>query len=477
MIRRIRCLALASTALVAGCAVGPNYVRPTVSTPTTFKETKGWVQAHPADAAERGDWWTVFGDPVLNKLEERVVVSNQNLAAAAAAYRQAHQIVAEDRASFFPTISANGSYTRSHNNLSVQGASGGGGAVGFTNNSYQLAGGATWEPDLWGKIRRTVEGATANAQASAADLANARLSAQSELAVDYVQMRAADELKRVTDATVEGYKRSLQITSNQYDAGVAAKSDVLNAQTQLANAQAQATDYLRQRQVMEHAIAVLVGVPPADLSLTPADWTLKPPEVPVMVPSVLLQRRPDIAAAERAAADANAQIGVQISAFFPTISLTGQGGVSSSSLSGLFGASSTLWSLGASAAETLIDFGARTARVREARAAYDQSVAQYRQTVLTAFQGVEDNLSGVRIYAQEEPLRREASTAADAAEVISLNQYKAGTVDYTTVVVNQAAALSARTTLVTTQANEIVASIDLITALGGGWSANELPSS
>ena len=471
MTRSLRLLAFASTAaLLSGCLVGPNYMRPTVAAPPAFKEAEGWIKAQPADAAPRGDWWAGFNDPVLNDLEKKVVISNQNLAAAEAAYRQAHEIVAEDRAQLFPTVTANGSATRSK-------ASTGSSSPVFSGprSSFQATGGASWAPDLWGKIRRTIEGAKASAQASAADIANAQLSAQSELAIDYTQLRAYDELKRLTDITIEGYSRSLTITTNQYNAGIAAKSDLLNAQTQLANTQAQSADYVRQRQLMEHAIAVLAGEPPANLALAPTDWTLKTPEVPVMVPSVLLQRRPDVAAAERQAADASAQIGVQVAAYYPTLNLTGQYGFSASSLGSLFSASSNLWSFGGSAAETLLDFGARHARVGQARAAYDQAVAQYRQTVLTAFQQVEDQLATQRILAQEAPYRTEASQAADAAERIALNQYRAGTAIYTTVVVAQAAAYNARTSLIQNQLSQIVASINLVTALGGGWSASELP--
>ena len=496
MTRSVRAFALMSTALLAGCMVGPNYVRPSAPTTPAFKEADGWAPAEPADATPRGDWWTVFGDPVLNQLEQQVVVSNQNLAAAEAAYRQAHAVVAEDRASLFPTVSLTGSASRSKSGAGTTvittptgpgtgtgtgTGTGNGNGAGSTvistaaRNSFQLGASASWEPDLWGRIRRTIEGARASAQASAADLANARLSAQSQLAIDYVQLRADDELKRLTDVTVEGYRRSLQITQNQYNAGIIAKSDVFTAQTQLDNALAQADDYVRQRQLLEHAIAVLAGEPPANLTIAPATWTLTPPAVPVTVPSVLLQRRPDVAAAERLAANANAQIGVQTAAFFPTVSLTGQYGFSSSSLSGLFSASSSLWSLGASAAETVLDFGARSARVREARAAYDQNVAQYRQTVLSAFQQVEDALAAEHILAEEAPLRAQASAAADAAEQIAMNQYRAGTANYTTVVVAENTALAARQTMVTSQVNQIVASLDLITAMGGGWSTAQQP--
>ena len=479
--RTVRLLALASAALASGCMVGPNYARPPVQTPPQFKEAAGWIQAEPADAAPRGDWWTVFNDPVLNDLEQKVVISNQNLAAAEAAYRQAHALVAQDRAQLFPTLSANGSATYSGSgggSTVIPGGgiiSGSGGGGSTTRTTYQATASASWAPDLWGKIRRTIQGAKASAQASAADIANARLSAQAELAVDYVQMRADDELKRLTDITVDGYRRSLTITQNQYNAGVTAKSDVLTAETQLENAEAQSADYVRQRQLMEHAIAVLAGEPPAEVTIATAPWTLAPPDVPVSVPSTLLLRRPDIAAAERTAANASAQIGVAVAAYYPTLNLTGQYGFNGSNLSSLFSTSNNVWSLGASAAETVLDFGSRKAKVRQARAAYDQAVAQYRQTVLSAFQGVEDQLAAERILGQETPFRTSASQAADAAERIALNQYRAGTTTYTTVVVAQSTALSARTSLISNQENRIVASLNLIQALGGGWSTGELP--
>jgi NodT family efflux transporter outer membrane factor (OMF) lipoprotein len=484
-IRLPHVLALAPSVLLAGCLVGPDYVRPSAPTPPAYKEAQGgWIPAQPADAAPRGDWWTLFDDPVLNELEQKVVVSNQNLAAAEAAYREAEALVAADRAQLFPTLGATASGTRSATNGGVgtitPGSGGSAGTpvpvVGVARNSFQLGASASWEPDLWGKIRRTVEGARASAQASAADLANAQLSAQSQLAVDYVQLRADDELKRLTDDTIEGYKRSLQITQNQYNAGIVAKNDVLTAQVQLANAQAQSADYVRQRQLMEHAIAVLAGMPPAELTIQPTAWTLKTPDVPAAIPSQLLQRRPDVAAAERSAANANAQIGVAVAAYYPTLNLTGDYGLSASSLAKLFSASSTFWSLGANAAETLVDFGARSAKVRQARASYDQSVAQYRQTVLTAFQDVEDQLAAGRQLALEQPLRAQASQAADANEIIALNQYRAGLTDYTAVVVAQAAALSARQTLITTQSSRMAAAIQLITSLGGGWSTAQLPT-
>ena len=476
-----RTCTLLTAALLASCAVGPNYVRPSASTPPAYKEAEGWIVAQPNDAAPRGDWWTLFNDPTLNDLEAQVDISNQNLAAAEAAYRQARAAVAEQRAALFPTVDLTGSAQRSKSGSSSTSSTTNpnGGTTSTTvssnpRNSFQLGVSASWEPDLWGQIRRQIEAAGAQASASAADLANARLSAQSTLAVDYISLRADDELERLYDQTVAGYQRSLKIAQNQYNAGITAKSDLLSAQSQLASAQAQATDLQRQRAQMEHAIAVLIGKAPAELTIAPAaSWTLTTPDVPLTVPSVLLQRRPDIAAAERAVAAANAQIGVQEAAYFPTVSLTGQGGVQSSAISSLFNASSTFWSLGANVAETILDFGARHARVQQAKAAYDQAVAQYRQTVLAAFQEVEDDLAADRVLGEEIPFRLQASQAADQSEQIALNQYRAGTTDYTTVVVAQATALSARQSLLTTQSSRIAAATQLITALGGGWDVTQ----
>jgi NodT family efflux transporter outer membrane factor (OMF) lipoprotein len=451
------------SAALAGCLVGPNYHRPAAPISATFKEAAGWVPANPSDAADRRDWWTAFGDPTLDALEAKVEVSNQNLAAAEAAYRVAHAMVAEQRAALFPLVTLDGSAS----------VAGGGGSK--TAAAYHLGLGGTWEPDLWGRIRRTIENARANAQASAADLANARLSAQMELAADYIQMRQLDEEKRLLDDTAVGYARSLVINRNRYAVGVAAKSDVLSAQVQLQNTQAQSVDLIQQRARMEHAIAILTGQAPADLTLPATAWNLKLPDIPAGLPSELLQRRPDVAAAERRAAAANALIGVQVAAYFPDLTLTGQAGFAATELGRLFSASSFAWSLGASATETLLDFGARKARVAEARATYDEAVANYRQAVLTALGQAEDNLAAQRVLAAELALDQSASTAADQNETIAHNQYLAGQADYTTVVVAEATALSARRTLLTIQATRLTTAVDLIAALGGGWQASELP--
>ena len=448
---------------LGACLVGPNYRRPAVLTTPAFKEAAGWAPAQPSDAAQRKDWWTVFGDPTLDDLEHRVNVSNQTLAAAEAAYRQAHALVAQDRAALFPTVTLDASATQA------------GSFSGKPHATYQPSIGASWAPDIWGAVRRTIENARGNAQASAATLANARLSAQTELAVDYISLRQLDQEKRILDDTATAFQKSLDVTQNKYRVGVVAKSDVLTAQGQLLNTQANDTDLIQRRARMEHAIAILAGQPPATLNLPPAPWGLKLPQIPASVPSTLLQRRPDIAAAERSASAANATIGVAVAAFYPNFALTGQAGFASGELDNLFKASSSFWSLGASAAETVFDAGARSARVRGARAGFDEAVANYRQTVLTAFGQVEDNLAAQRVFGPEEAQLQQAADVTAANETITLNEYRAGTVDYTTVVTAQTAALSARNALLGIQASRLTTAVDLIEALGGGWSTTDLP--
>ncbi|HKT54469.1 MAG TPA: efflux transporter outer membrane subunit, partial [Caulobacteraceae bacterium] len=350
--------------------------------------------------------------------------------------------------------------------------------AGGVSRSYQVQAEASWAPDIWGKIRREIEGAKASAQASAADLANARLSAQSTLATDYLELRLMDAQKAVLTATVDAYARSLTVTENQYKAGTVPRSDVLQAETTLDNAKASLVDLDTQRTASEHAIAVLIGKAPAELTIAPdPNWAPSPPQTPVELPSTLLQRRPDIAAAERGAASANAQIGVQVAGYFPNITLSGAYGYGSPQLSKLFDASSSLWSFGADAVETVFNAGQTSALVRQAKAARDQAVANYRQTVLTAFQQVEDNLAAERVLQTEAPLRQEAFDAANEAVTVALNEYKAGTVDYTTVATTQAAALSAKQTLLTLEVQRMTTEVSLIEALGGGWSAAQLPKS
>ncbi|HZT56653.1 MAG TPA: efflux transporter outer membrane subunit [Burkholderiaceae bacterium] len=454
---------IAIAAMLSACAVGPAYERPTSAAPAAFKEAPqgdaGWFPAAPADTLARGPWWELFGDAELNRLAAQVEVSNQNVAAAVAAYAQARALVAQQRASLFPLITADGSARRS----------GGNGAAAGTSNAFQASLGASWEPDVWGALRQGVTGAQASAQASEAEFAGARLSAQGELATNYFSLRAADLELELLRRTVDGYERAATITRNRYDAGIAPRTDVLQAQTQLANARADLASLTNTRAQLEHAIAVLIGKAPAEFTLAPAEWNMAVPALPLVVPSELLQRRPDIAAAERAAAAANANIGIQRSAYFPSIGLSASFGSAASRVGDLFNASTTLWSLGLSVAQTLFDAGATRARVAGAEAAHDGAVARYRQTVLTAFQAVEDQLSSARALAEQAGLRRAASEAADLTEQQLLNRYKAAQVSYTEVVTAQASALSARRTLAQLAASRQAAAIALVQALGGGW--------
>ncbi|WP_395400258.1 efflux transporter outer membrane subunit [Pseudoduganella sp. UC29_106] len=462
ILRRAAAAAAISTALAAlgGCALTPTYEVPTTPQPAGFKEAQGWQPAAPADALERGPWWELFGDPVLNELAASIEVNNQNVAAAAASYAQARAIVAEQRAAMFPVVNLNASADRS-----------GGGGDTRTASQYRVNIGGSWEPDIWGRLRAGVSGAQASAQASAAELAAAKLSAQGELAANYISLRQADATKQLLETTVAGYERVQQITQNRFNAGIAAKSDLLQAQTQLANARADLLTVTRQRAQFEHAIAVLLGKAPADFTLAPAAWSLKAPEVPVGVPSTLLERRPDIAAAERRVASANTQIGIARAAYFPSLNLSASGGYAAGAVGGLFSASNSLWALGLSAAQTVFNAGATGARVDQARAGRDIAIAQYRQTVLSAFADVENQLAATRVLGEQQALRRVASEAADQVEQQLENRYRAGQVSYTEVVTAQVTALNARRALVQAQADQQTAAVALIQALGGGWHA------
>lgn len=453
---------VAVACLASACTVGPNYERPTSATPEKFKAAEGWIDAAPADALDRGAWWTLFGDPVLDALAARVEVSNQNIAAAAAAYAQARALVREQRASFFPQVSLDGGASRAGTGL---------GSNAQAAGSYRVAIGAGWEPDVWGRLRRGAESAGASAQASEADLASARLSAQGELVANYFDLRQTDAQLALLNETIEGYAKSLEITRNRYDAGVIAKTDVLQAETQLANTQADAVGLRRQRAQLENAIAVLMGESPSTFTLPEGEWRATVPQVPLGVPSTLLQRRPDIASAERRVAAVNAQIGVAQAAFYPSFNLTGSIGLGAVKLADLVSASSVLWSLGVSVAQVLFDAGATKARVEGVQAAHEQTVAQYRQTVLAAFEEVENLLVASRVLEQQEALRRQASTAADQVAVQVLNRYRAGQVGYTEVVIAQATALQARRALVQLIAERQATAVALIQALGGGWHA------
>jgi NodT family efflux transporter outer membrane factor (OMF) lipoprotein len=453
--------------LISACAVGPNYQKPVTQEVSTFKEAGDWIPAVPADALERGPWWELFGDLILNQLAARVEVSNQNVAVAVGAYAQARALVREQRAGLFPSVSLNGSEARSRSAGDVAT-----GTAGRTANNYQVSLGGTWEPDVWGRLQRIADGASASAQASAADLAAARLSAQGELAVNYFSLRQSDAQAVLLASTIAGYQRAADITQNRYTAGIAAKTDLLQAQTQLANGQADAAGLQRQRAQFEHAIAVLVGDAPGNFALAPiADYKPVVPSVPVGVPSTLLQRRPDIAGAERRAAAANEQIGIAKSAYYPKIILNASGGSGASRVADLFSAATSVWSLGLSAAQIVFNAGATGARVGGAEAAQAQAVARYRQTVLAAFRDVEDQLSATRVLQIQQALRLQASTSADQVEQQVLNRYRSGQVSYTEVITAQTTALSARRAVVQASADRQTTAVALIQSLGGGWVA------
>jgi NodT family efflux transporter outer membrane factor (OMF) lipoprotein len=491
---RGRLLLIAGVLLLAsGCAVGPNYVRPAVIAPDAYKELDGWKVARPQDDASRGPWWERFGDPALNALEARVSISNQNLAAAEATYRQARALVREARAAYFPTVTLGLGYTRSRQSTTfVFGATGGsssgtsassatstgtsGGSSGGARSDFQLGLDFSWELDVWGRIRRGVESNRAAAQASAGDLEAARLSFQAELAQDYFQLRTVDAQKQLLDETVAAFEKFLRLTQDRFANGVASQADVVQAQTQLKTTQAQAIDVGVQRAQLEHAIAILMGQAPSSFSLPPTPLTATPPAIPVGVPSELLERRPDIAAAERRVAAANAQIGVAVAAFYPTITLNASSGFESSSLAQWFTAASHFWSVGPGISQTVFDGGLRRAQTDAARAAYDGTVATYRQTVLAAFQGVEDNLAALRILERENAVQDEAVTAARKSVDLTTSQYKVGTVSYLNVITVQTIALTDEITAIQIRGRRMAAAVLLVQALGGGWSDADLPS-
>jgi NodT family efflux transporter outer membrane factor (OMF) lipoprotein len=466
---------IAVAALLSGCSFAPTYHRPTAQIPTSFKEAPGWQSAAPADAVAKGQWWLIFNDPVLDSLEARVSVNNQNVAAAAAAYAQARGAVRELRASLFPSIDLSASATRAGSLGSgvttIIGNTGTTTSSGSGSRRYSASLGSSWEPDLWGRIGNSVSQQKALAVASEADLNNATLSAQGELATNYVQLRGLEAQKAILEATVTAYQRALGITNNRYNQGVAAKVDVLQAQTQLNSAQADSADLVRQRALLEHAIAVLIGENPSTFTIAAQPWNRTVPDVPGVLPGTLLERRPDIAAAERRVAAANSAIGIEKAAFFPSITLSGTLGANSSILSNLVTAASSFWSLGAQSALTLLDFGARSARVAQARASYEQAVANYRQTVLTAFQQVEDELAASRTLAYVGDQRSQAAVSATKVEALTQNQYVAGIIAYTDVITSQATALTARRSEVQTVTDRQVSAITLIQAIGGSWTA------
>jgi NodT family efflux transporter outer membrane factor (OMF) lipoprotein len=468
------CLLLLATA----CSVGPNYHRPSAPVPTVYKEFKGWKVATPNDTINRGAWWSIYRDPTLDRLERQINISNQTLKQDEAAYREARAQVREQQSSFFPSLTVTPQIQRQKSGGGAVASSGRGipSGGGMAITSYSLEGTATWEPDVWGKIRRNVESSVANAQASAALLAAAKLSAQAQLATDYFELRYADSLKSLLDDTAKAYQHALDITKNQYAAGTAARSDVVNAEAQLLAAQAAAINVGVQRAQDEHAIALLAGKPPAEVSIPPGSLPERVPIVPANVPSTLLERRPDIAEAERQMEQENALIGVQVAAYFPTIDLSATFGYAGGPATGLFSASNQVWSLMASATQILFSGGQRSAAVAAARAAYDQSVANYREVVLAAFQNVEDELASLRVLGRQIGVNQAAVQAAQRAVEITLNEYQAGTVAYTTVITAQITLLADQETALLVQENRVIASVALVQALGGGWDTSQLPS-
>jgi len=457
--------------ILAGCAVGPDYQKPEAPVAPKFKEAEGWREAQPKDQLPRGSWWTVFGDPELDQLMQRVDVSNQNIRIAEARLRQARGVADQARAGLFPTVNANASAIRTKSpNLANQPNF----ASGAVDN-YALGLTANWDLDLWGKVRRSVEAGEANIQVSAAQLEAARLSARATLAQNYFALRVADTTKRLLEDTVAAYQRSFELTQNRYKAGVAARVDVVQAEVQLKSAQAQLIDIGVNRAQLEHAIAIQLGDVPANFALGRSDLAVKMPQVPLALPSDLLERRPDIAAAERSMAAANAQIGVAKAAYFPTLSLSSALGYRGTNYLTLFVPAGRFWSLGASAAETLFDAGQRGAVTDQAIAAYDAQVATYRQTVLTGYQEVEDNLAALRILEEEATLQDEVVQGARQAVELTSNQYAAGVVSYLNVITAQATALNNERAAVNLAGQRLTASVGLIRALGGGWTATELP--
>lgn len=462
----------------SGCMVGPDYQRPDAPAAPAFKELAGWKASTPQDALDKGAWWSVYHDPELDRLERMVAVSNQTVKEFEAEYRNAVALVGEARAGLFPTATLNSGVTRSGGGAggggsSLGGASGGGGRGAST--LYSIDGSVTWDLDVWGKVRRQVESNVAGAQVSAADLANAKLSAQATLATDYFDLRAEDSLSQLLRETVDAYQRALDITRNQYRAGTSSSADYVTALAQLQSTQAQLVGVGVQRQTFEHAIAVLTGHAPSDLTIAAAPLTSVAPVVPAGLPSALLERRPDIAAAERQMQQENALIGVQVAAYYPDISLSALGGFESNMVSQLFTTATRVWSLGAAGAETVFSGGARTAAVAAARATYDQSVATYRQTVLTAFQQVEDALSSLRILQQQAAAEDIAVASTRRAVDVTLNEYRAGTVAYTSVITEQALLLGDQQSALAVRQSRLVESVALIEALGGGWSVASLP--
>ncbi len=461
---------LLTVVMITGCSVGPQYIKPETTIPSAFKESKGWKIAEPKDQLIPEKWWVLFNDAALNALVEQVEVSNQNLRAMEARYRQSQALVASSQSAYFPLLGINASKTRNqpsgNSTNSINGAR--------IRNTNTLTLNLSWEADIWGRIRRSVESSEANAEASISDIAAARLSAQAELAQNYFSLRITDSLKKLLMDNLQAYQKSLELTQNRYKAGVVGKSDVVQAETLLRSTQVQAEELGIQRAQLEHAIALLIGKSPSELAIESEQLTHFIPEIPTDVPSTLLERRPDIAAAERRVAAANANIGVAKAAYFPTLSLTALAGAQSNNLSDLFSWPSRIWSLGSALALTAFDGGKRRALSDQAIAIYDENVANYRQTVLNGIKEVEDSLVALHHLQEEERLQKQALEAARASQSYTTNQYKAGVVNYLDVINVYNIALNNERTLINLQGNQLLNSVLLIKALGGGW--KEIPA-
>jgi NodT family efflux transporter outer membrane factor (OMF) lipoprotein len=468
-VRGSRLLSLSlCVAMLSACAVGPDYQRPQTAEPAQYKAAEGWRQANPSDALARGAWWELYGDRQLNDLIEKLNSANQTVAQSEAQYRQAQALVRSARGAFFPTVDLNVSKNRSSQGTGSSSSSLSSSSSGI-RDTYSAQAGVSWEADVWGKLRRGLEADTANAQASFADLAAMRLSQQSELVQNYLQLRVIDGQKRLLQDTVEAYQRSLKMTENQYRAGVSGKDAVAQAQTQLKSTEADMIDLIWQRAQLENAIAVLIGLPPAEFSLAQSQDIPQLPQVPLALPSQLLERRPDIASAERSVMAANANIGVAKAAYYPDLTLSLNGGYSSSTSKDLFSLPNRFWSVGPQLAMTLFDGGQRSAEVDRSEAAYDETVAKYRQTVLDGFREVENYLVQLKVLEDEAVVRQQALDAARESLRLTQNQYKAGLIAYIDVVVTQAAALNNERSNLDLLQSRLIASVQLIAALGGGW--------
>lgn len=460
--------------LVCGCSVGPRYAKPTVPQAPSYKEVPpDWKTAQPSDQIAKGKWWEIFQDPQLNALEEQVNVSNENLKAAEAQFRQARALVRFNRAAYYPTVTAGASAAREHlsSNRPLVPSS-----TRTTGTDLVIPVDVSYEADVFGRVRHTVEAARSNAQASAADLESVRLSLHAELAFDYFEMRTLDAEEQLLLSNVTAFEKALELTQSRYAGGVASAVDVAQAQTQLENTRTQAIDVLVQRSQNEHAIATLIGQPASNFTAVVAAWNSPPPQIPPGLPSELLERRPDIAAAERRVSAANAQVGVARAAYFPIFTLTGSGGFESTAITTLIQGPSGFVTAGAAAAVTAFDGGRRRAVSEQAKAAYDESVANYRQTVLTAFQEVEDNLAVLRILDDEAKAQEAAVAAAERSLQLSTNRYKGGVVSYLEVTTAQSVALADERAGVDILRRRMTASVSLIKALGGGWNSASLPS-